>query len=66
MWNERPSGPPDYTIALRQSLDAAGFGDTKIILPDGAITGERGRFVTTVLAVLRFRPCLAFAVLQTR
>ena len=47
MWNERPSGPPDYTIALRQSLDAAGFGDTKIILPDGAITGERASDLRT-------------------
>ena len=70
MWNERPSGPTSYTIALRQvsltssphpscpfiiiachhctaiaisrhlhqSLDAAGFKDTKIILPDGPIS----------------------------
>lgn len=37
MWNERPSGPPSYTVALRESLDAAGFTSTKIVLPDGAI-----------------------------
>ena len=38
IWNERPSGPPSYTVALRESLDAAGFGSTKIVLPDGGIS----------------------------
>eukprot|EP00041_Stephanoeca_diplocostata_P026891 m.733057 g.733057 ORF g.733057 m.733057 type:complete len:1032 (+) comp23069_c0_seq3:161-3256(+) len=37
IWNERPYGPPSYTVALRQSLDAAGFASTKIVLPDGHI-----------------------------
>ena len=38
MWNERPSGPTSYTVALRKSLDSAGFRSTKIILPDGHIS----------------------------
>eukprot|EP00035_Acanthoeca_spectabilis_P008069 m.148054 g.148054 ORF g.148054 m.148054 type:complete len:699 (+) comp14201_c0_seq3:694-2790(+) len=37
IWNERPYGPMWYTIELRQALDAAGFPETKIVLPDGRI-----------------------------
>ena len=29
---------PEWTVALRQRMDAAGFGDTKLVLPD--IAGE--------------------------
>lgn len=36
--NERPYGPMDYTINLRQSLDQAGFAETKIVLPDSRIS----------------------------
>jgi len=31
IWNERSSGPMEYSILLRQSLDAAGFANTKIV-----------------------------------
>lgn len=37
IWNERPWGPPWYTIELRKSLDASGFHNTGIVLPDGRI-----------------------------
>ena len=35
IWNERSYGPPEYTVALRRSLDDAGFQvalDVKVIL----------------------------------
>jgi galactosylceramidase len=35
IWNERSWGNADYVVSLRDSLDAAGFANTKIILPDG-------------------------------
>jgi hypothetical protein len=34
-WNERPWGPPDWTKQYRKAMDAAGFAETKIIIPDG-------------------------------
>eukprot|EP00039_Didymoeca_costata_P021228 m.343840 g.343840 ORF g.343840 m.343840 type:complete len:935 (-) comp23434_c0_seq1:140-2944(-) len=40
IWNERPYGPLDYTIKLRESLDNAGFHNTGIVLPDGRISDE--------------------------
>jgi hypothetical protein len=36
IWNERSWGTEDYVIGLRNSLDAAGHTNTKIVLPDGA------------------------------
>lgn len=38
IWNERQYGPIDYTIKLRQALDAAGHTQTKIVLPDGFVS----------------------------
>lgn len=35
MWNERFYGGPGYVSALRAELDAAGFANTQIIIPDG-------------------------------
>jgi galactosylceramidase len=35
IWNERPWGTMDYVLGLRESLDAAGFSSTKIVIPDG-------------------------------
>lgn len=36
-WNERSYSIP-YLITLRSSLDAAGFGETKIIAPDSSFS----------------------------
>ncbi len=38
IWNERQYGPMDYTIKLREALDAAGHTQTKIVLPDGFVS----------------------------
>ena len=35
IWNERTWGNADWVVQLRAALDGAGFGATKIILPDG-------------------------------
>ena len=35
VYNERFWGGVDYVVALRAELDAAGFGGTQIIIPDG-------------------------------
>lgn len=35
VWNERYWGGQDYVVGLRASLNAAGFADTKIVIPDG-------------------------------
>eukprot|EP01116_Phalansterium_solitarium_P015450 TRINITY_DN3414_c0_g1_i1.p1 TRINITY_DN3414_c0_g1~~TRINITY_DN3414_c0_g1_i1.p1 ORF type:complete len:762 (+),score=180.62 TRINITY_DN3414_c0_g1_i1:87-2372(+) len=37
IWNERSWGSVDYVLSLRAALDAAGFADTHISLPDGGI-----------------------------
>jgi len=34
--NERDWGTPEYTVLFRASLDANGFNNTRIILPDGS------------------------------
>ena len=56
IWNERSWGNADYVISLRESLDAAGFANTKIILPDGGadIPGaiSRGTVNTTFRAAV--------------
>lgn len=39
-WNERPWGTPDWTKQYRKAMDAIGFSETKIIIPDGGdVTG---------------------------
>ncbi len=35
LWNEREWGTTSYVLGLRNSLDAAGFTNTQIIIPDG-------------------------------
>lgn len=35
VWNERYWGGAPYIIGLRATMDAAGFGRVKIIIPDG-------------------------------
>jgi hypothetical protein len=35
VWNERPWGSESYVIGLRETLDAAGFTNTAIVIPDG-------------------------------
>ena len=34
-WNERPWGPPEWTVSYKAAMENIGFGDTKIIIPDG-------------------------------
>lgn len=38
-WNERPWGTANWTKKYRAAMDAAGFQDTKIIIPDGGDVG---------------------------
>lgn len=35
IWNERSWGSVDYVVGLRNTLDAAGFTNTQIVIPDG-------------------------------
>ena len=39
-WNERSWGPPQWTLDFREAMDAAGFNDTKIVVPDGWVTDD--------------------------
>ena len=39
-WNERSWGPPEWTIAFRAAMDANGFNNTKIVVPDGGVSPE--------------------------
>ncbi len=39
-WNERPYGPPDWTVSFRRAMDGAGFADTKISIPDGGYSSQ--------------------------
>ena len=34
-WNERPWGPPEWTVSYKAAMEKIGFGNTKIIIPDG-------------------------------
>ena len=34
-WNERPWGTPTWTKQFKAAMEDAGFGETKIIIPDG-------------------------------
>ena len=38
-WNERSYGPAAWTVQFRAAMDAAGFKDTQIIIPDGGDNG---------------------------
>ena len=35
IWNERSWGSVDYVVSLRNALDEAGLGSTRIVVPDG-------------------------------
>lgn len=51
-WNERNFGGIDYIVSLRNALDAGGFGDTKIVIPDG---GDCGGIVSAAASNETFR-----------
>lgn len=52
LWNEKPQPGPDYVLALRGALDAAGFGATGIIVMDGGYDADE---VTTAAANASYR-----------
>ncbi len=37
-WNERSWGTANWTIEFRAAMDAAGFHNTKIVVPDGGVS----------------------------
>lgn len=44
-WNERPWGPPDWTVQYRKAMNDIGFSETQIIIPDGGdVTGIEAAF----------------------
>ena len=52
-WNEKTwdGAPSDYIVALRNALDASGFGETRIVLPDnGWGPGALGTLVKAIEA----------------
>ena len=57
-WNEKPYGGSDYTVALRGALDAAGFGSTRIVIPDNG-WGLQHEIVAEAAANASFRDAFA-------
>ena len=64
IWNERGWGTIEYVVSLRNALDSAGFGNTKIIVPDGedcetvvAAAKSNATFAAAVYALGEHYPC---------
>ena len=64
IYNERAWGSIEYVVSLRQALDAAGHGATRIIVPDGgdcagvsAAAAANASFAAAVYALGEHYPC---------
>ena len=52
LWNEKPQPGPDYVLALRDAMDAAGFTATSLIVMDGGYDADE---VATAAANASYR-----------
>ena len=64
IWNERSWGSVEYVVSLRNALDAAGLGETRIVVPDGggcsdvtAAAAANSTFASAVYALGEHYPC---------